>query len=208
VAALADMALYELAFPKQMRRAKVREALDAADAVLCDANLPAAALQRLMPLASGKPVFAIAISPAKVVRLIDVLPSLTCLFMNPREAAALAGVSGGQPLGAIIERLRGLGLASGVITQGPGPVLGFDAPGTISVDPPTPRKIADVTGAGDALAGAAMAAILRGMSLGQALREGVAAAMLAVESGASVPTLSDAAFAEAMALVPQPTEMR
>ena len=207
VAALADMALYELAFPKQMRRSKLREAVDAADALLCDANLPAAALDRLVPLADGKPAFAIAISPAKVVRLAGILPGLTCLFMNPREAAALAGMAA-DDAGAVIDRLRGLGLASGVITRGPGPLLGFDPSGIFAIEPPAPPSIADVTGAGDALAGATIAAMLRGLALAEALREGMAAAMLAIETPASVPTLSADAFAAALSLVPQPVEMR
>ena len=63
-----------------------------ADAILCDANLPAAALERLGgDWPTGKPLFAIAISPAKAVRLTGVLGSSRCLFMNRREAAALAG---------------------------------------------------------------------------------------------------------------------
>src|SRR3990170_1906964 len=94
VAALADMQLYEMAFPKQLRRAKVREEIAVADAVLCDANIPAAGMQRLASLTEGKPVFAIAISPAKAVRLTEVLPALACLYMNRREAAALAGRGG------------------------------------------------------------------------------------------------------------------
>ena len=202
VAALADMELYELAFPKQMRRSKVRAAVAGAEALLCDANLPAAALQRLVPLAAGKPVFAIAISPAKVVRLAETLPSLTCLFMNPREATALVGLQASDQHG-IIESLRRMGLSSGVITQGPGPVLGFDATGMVAIEPPAPRRIADVTGAGDALAGATMVAMMRGLELGEALREGLAAAMLAIETGASVPDLSTAAFSDALALVPK-----
>ncbi|WP_457937820.1 carbohydrate kinase family protein [Mesorhizobium sp. 10J20-29] len=207
VAALADMALYDLAFPKQMRRSKVREAVDAADALLCDANLPATALEKLVPLAAGKPVFAIAISPAKAVRLTGVLPLLTCLFMNPREAAALAGAQTGGA-DAMVGRLRDAGLAAGVVTQGPGPVLGFDPKGIVAIEPPAPRTIADVTGAGDALAGATIAAMLRGLELAEALREGMAAAMLAIETPASVPKLPADAFAEALALVPQPVEMR
>ena len=41
LAALADMGLYDLAFPKQMRRSSLRAAAGGADAILCDANLPA-----------------------------------------------------------------------------------------------------------------------------------------------------------------------
>ncbi len=208
VAALADMHLYEIAFPKQLRRAKLREEIAAADAILCDANIPAVGLERLAALAAGKPLFAIAISPAKAVRLAEVLPALACLYMNRREAAALAGMGGDDPIEAIIDRLRTLGLGRGVITQGSEPVTGFDAFRVLSVPPPKPRTIADVTGAGDALAGAMTAALLNGEPFGEALREGMAAALLAVESAASIPELSKDAFAEALALAPQPMEMR
>jgi sugar/nucleoside kinase (ribokinase family) len=208
VAALADMALYEMAFPKQLRRAKVREEIAAADAVLCDANIPAAGLQRLAALAEGKPVFAIAISPAKAVRLTDVLPALSCLYMNRREAAALAGMGSDDSTEVIIGRLRKLGLARGVITQGSDAVTGFDASSIIAVTPPAPRTVADVTGAGDALAGVMTVALLNGLPFGDALREGMAAALLAVESQSSVPELSKRAFADALALVPATAEMR
>lgn len=208
VAALADMQLYEMAFPKQLRRAKVREEVEAADAVLCDANIPAAGLQRLAALAEGKLLFAIAISPAKAVRLTEVLPALACLYMNRREAAALAGMGGDDAVEAIIDRLRSQGLTRGVITQGGQPTIGFDAFHCFSVTPPAPRKVADVTGAGDALAGAMTVALLGGKPFGEALREGMAAALLALESATSVPELAGQAFAETMALVPEVLEMR
>lgn len=208
VAALADMQLYEIAFPKQLRRAKMREEIAAADAVFCDANIPAAGLQRLAALAEGKPIFAIAISPAKAVRLTEVLPTLACLYMNRRETAALAGMGSDDPAEAIVTRLKAIGLTRGVITQGSGPVIGFDASGVVSVTPPAPRKVADVTGAGDALAGAMTVALLGGRPLGAALREGVAAALLALESASSAPELSRSDFARALALVPVVKEMQ
>ncbi|TGU19523.1 carbohydrate kinase, partial [Mesorhizobium sp. M4B.F.Ca.ET.150.01.1.1] len=100
--------LYDLAFPKQIRRAKVREAIAAADAILCDANLPTVALERLVALAGGRPVFAIAVSPAKVVRLAPLLADLSLLFMNRREAAALVGA---EPSGqTLVRQLRQAGL--------------------------------------------------------------------------------------------------
>ncbi|HEY6630780.1 MAG TPA: carbohydrate kinase family protein [Rhizobiaceae bacterium] len=208
VAALADMQLYEMAFPKQLRRAKMREEIAAADAVFCDANIPAAGLQRLAALAEGKPLFAIAISPAKAVRLADVLPALACLYMNRREAAALAGMGGDDPAGAVVDRLRAQGLTRGVITQGGQPTIGFDAFHILSVAPPAPKRVADVTGAGDALAGATTVALLDGKPFGEALREGMAAALLALESATSVPELAGQAFDETMALVPEALEMR
>ncbi|TIO53573.1 MAG: carbohydrate kinase [Mesorhizobium sp.] len=205
IVGFADMGLYDLAFPKQIRRAKVREAIAAADAILCDANLPTAALERLVAQAGGRPVFAIAISPAKVVRLVPLLGKLSLLFMNRREAAALAGadISGKD----LVKELRRVGLTAGVVTAGSAPVLGFDRSGIFAVDPPAPRRVADVTGAGDALTGATVAALLRGLPLRTALREGVAAAMLAIESAEAVPSFTTASFGQALALVPEAREV-
>ncbi|MDF3155678.1 carbohydrate kinase family protein [Mesorhizobium sp. XAP10] len=207
IVGFADMALYDLAFPKQIRRSKVREVIAAADAILCDANLPSSALERLVALAAGKPVFAIAISPAKVVRLLPVLKELSLVFMNRRETMALAGVAANATEREVVDGLRCSGLVSGVVTAGGGPMLGFDEAGAFSIQPPPPRKVADVTGAGDALAGATVAALLRGLPLRAALREGIAGATLAIESAAAVPEFTAASFAEALALVPDAREM-
>ncbi|WP_296745343.1 carbohydrate kinase family protein [Mesorhizobium sp.] len=205
IVGFADMGLYDLAFPRQIRRAKVREAIAAADAILCDANLPTAALERLVMQADGRPVFAIAISPAKVVRMIPLFPDLAVLFMNRREAAALLGTDlSGQDL---VTGLRRLGLRAGVVTAGGAPVLGFDESGVFEIDPPAPRRVADVTGAGDALTGATVAALLRGLPLRAALREGVAAAVLAIESTEAVPSFTSASFTQGLALVPDAREV-
>ncbi|RVC76076.1 carbohydrate kinase [Mesorhizobium sp. M4A.F.Ca.ET.022.05.2.1] len=207
IVGFADMALYDLAFPKQIRRAKVREAIASADALLCDANLPSAALERLVAQAAGKPVFAIAISPAKVVRLMPVLGSLAVLFMNRREAGALAGLGDDANGHDLVGGLRRAGLTSGVVTAGGEPVLGFDGEGLFSIAPPAPRRIADVTGAGDALTGATVAALLNGLPLRAALREGIAASILAIESTEAVPAFSAANFAQMLALVPGALEV-
>lgn len=211
VAALADMGLYDLAFPKQMRRAKIREELLHADAVLTDANLPAAALQRLAVAAKGMPVFAVAISPAKAVRMADVLPALDCLFMNRREAAALA--TGGRATvfedgAALAAALAEKGLRRGVISNGAAPVLAFEEERRWTIEPPQPHRIADVTGAGDALAGAAVAALLQGRDFVRAVREGMTAALLAIGVDSAVPFFDDEEFSAALALVPDAAGMR
>ncbi len=210
VAALADMDLYDTAFPKQMRRAKIRAELLDADALLTDANLPDAALERLTTAAPDTPVFAIAISPAKAVRLAGVLPKLSCLFMNRREAAALlarAGEAGGDDAVQFVAALRRAGLGRGVISEGERAVLAFDQSKVWRVVPPKPRHIVDVTGAGDALAGASVAALLKGMALPEALREGVAAAHLAIGVETAVPAFDDKAFESTLALVPSAVEV-
>lgn len=207
VAALADMALYDLALSKQLRRAAMREAAAAADAIFCDANLAPDALQRIPQLAGGKPIFAIGISPAKAVRLTDILPSLSCLFLNTREAGAITGLASDASSGVLVDALRSKGLASAVLSNAGEPVAAYDGTGMISVVPPRPRRIVDVTGAGDALAGMTAAALLQGAPFAQAVRVGMAAALLAIESPDPAPAHSAPAYEEALALVPQAQTM-
>jgi sugar/nucleoside kinase (ribokinase family) len=204
LAGLADMALYELAFAKQLRRSKAREEAADADAILTDANLPADALARVAALAADKPLFAIAISPAKVLRLAGILDRVSCLFMNLREAASLSATAAEAGAPAVAARLREAGLKSGVITMGSEALTGFDAEGIFSITPPKPASIADSTGAGDALAGVAVAAMMRGEPFRQALREGIAAAVLTIASPKAVVAIPDEALSEAVALVPEP----
>jgi pseudouridine kinase len=204
VVGFADMGLYDLAFPKQLRRAKLREAAATADALFVDANLPEAALERATTLTTGRPVFAIAISPAKAVRLSGVSTRLTQLFTNRSEAAALTGLEKTAEAPALVAALRDAGFRGGVISAGHGPVVAYDAEDAFAVTPPAPRRVADVTGAGDALAGATVAALLAGRPLREAVREGLAAALLAIESERAVPDFTAEAFAGALALVPDP----
>ncbi len=203
IAALADMSLYEIAFARQLRRASLRMAATGADAVLTDANLPAEALERIPRLADGKPIFAIAISPAKAPRLSGIFPELSCLFLNRREAGLLAGLAADAPASDLIAALRDRGLQRALMTSGPEPVIGFDGTGSFSIDPPRPPRIVDVTGAGDAMTGATVAALLRGEPFAAAAREGVAAALLTLQSARAVGRLDANAFDDALALVPQ-----
>jgi sugar/nucleoside kinase (ribokinase family) len=207
IVGFADMALYDTAFPKQMRRAKMRGAVAAADAIFCDANLPTPALEPLAEMAQGKPLFAVAVSPAKVLRLGAILPRLSLLFMNRREAAALCETGCEASTRDLAGGLRRKGLNGGIITSGSDSVLGYDVKGAFTIQPPKPRHIVDVTGAGDALAGATAAAVLRGLDLREALREGVAAALLAIESPNAVPIFDADRFAGMLALVPPAEEM-
>lgn len=205
ISGFADMGLYDLAFPKQMRRSAVRNAVARADAVLCDANIPAAGLERLAVLTADIPLFAIGVSPAKVIRLKIILPRLACLFLNRREVASLTGLHGDTS--EMLTALKEIGLRSAVITAGGEPIVGYSPEECFSLAPPAPRRVVDVTGAGDALTGTTIAAMMAGAPLTTALREGVAASLLAIESQAAVPNLSKSAFTEVLALVPQPEAM-
>lgn len=206
IAGFADMELYDLALPKQLRRSTIRQFIATQDAVLCDANIPLAGLERLAGLSEQRPIFAIAVSPAKVVRLRTILGSLACLFMNSREAGALVGKADLSAEEAV-RALRIAGLRTGVITSGSEELALFDEEGIFSLLPPSPAQLVDVTGAGDALAGVTVAALLRGMPLRNAIREGVAAASLTLESAQAVTKLEPKIFAGRLALVPQARPM-
>lgn len=205
VAALADMNLYEIGFPRQVRRREVRDAVAAADGLLVDANLPAAALHTL--LAAGPKPFAIAVSPAKAPRLAGVAARLHCLFCNRREAAAIAGPDALGAPAVLVAALRRLGVSIAVVSDGPRMLVAYAPSETWLFHPPRPRTISDVTGAGDALAGAAFLALVEDAPLVEAVRQGLAAAVLAVETPATVPELSAGAFADALERVPPPQRL-
>lgn len=202
ITGLADMELYERAFPRQMRRRKLRDAIASADALLCDANMPAEALAALASQHGARIFGAIAVSPAKAGRLKQFLPDLSILFMNGREARTLAGPGEACTLTDAVRELRTLGLSAGVITAGRDRVLLFDENGIFEIEPPAIDRVADVTGAGDALAGATMAALMKGESLREAVRQGVAGAGIAIGSASAAPEFDDTVFSAALARVP------
>ena len=138
IAALADMGLYDIAFAKQLRRAAARDAASKADAIFCDANLSIEALLRIPKLAGGKPVFAIAVSPAKAVRLAPILPDLACLFLNTREAGALTGLGIEATTVDMARALRKLDVKRAVLSSGGNPVLAFDEQAPSPSRPPHP----------------------------------------------------------------------
>lgn len=183
VIALADMELYRLFSPRRLATLSARAAVDGVGALLCDANLPEPTLSAIADLARARaiPVAAIAISPAKVIRFRSLLSKLDWLFMNAAEAAALTGVEQAEP-----EQwpglLRDMGLAGGVITHGPGPMIAFQGDTTIRLQPPRLDKVADVTGAGDATAASFFSAILSDMPIADAARLAVAAALVTLGS--------------------------
>ena len=202
ITALADMSIYESALPRQISRRKTRDAITASDAILADANMPADSIRRLLALANGKPVFMIAISPAKAVRLQGLLAGLHCLFMNRREAIALAGFGPQDDPGPaqVLSRLTAEGLKRAVVTDGPNEALLLEDGGISSVTPPIAKLIADVTGAGDALAGVASAMMLDGKGFAPSVRAGMAAAAATIENrNANIDLRKNRRFSELLA---------
>lgn len=205
VIALADMELYKLFVPRRLAIRSIRDAFEATDLILCDANLPADTLSSIAARAAthGKPLAAIAISPAKVVRLKPCLAGINHLFLNEAEAAALTESRPDDPRDWVTE-LRALGLKNGVITRGKRELIAFSSDTIVSLQPPVVDNVADVTGAGDSLAAGVLSALLAGHDLGEAVRHGTAAAAITVQSPfATAENLSPALLKTMLALVPQ-----
>ena len=197
------MRLYDIAFAKQLRRASVREAVREADAIFCDANLTADALVRMPKLAAGKPIFAIAISPAKATRLAPILADLACLFLNTREAGALTGLGREATGNRYGDGTARIGCqARGAVERRPTPCSPLRAglfasrrlPHAVSPMSPAPAMRWPAPGGGSSARS----------PFREAVREGLAAALLTLECAEAVPAFSEADFAAALTLVPRP----
>lgn len=205
VIALADMALYDAFSARRLRARSMRDSLDAAGYVLCDANLPAETLTALAKecAARGRPLAAIAISPAKVTKLRGALPLLDHLFMNAAEAEAIVGEPADHPE-EWPRLLKSCGLRGGSVTSGGGPAVAFAGNQIAVIEPQPLSTIADVTGAGDAFAAGYLDGLLSGMELTERLRRAVASATLTLACHrATDENLSASSLAAQIALVPE-----
>ncbi|MBX4867804.1 carbohydrate kinase [Rhizobium bangladeshense] len=204
VIALADMDLYRFFVPRRLSIRWVREAFAAHDCILVDANLPEETITAIVAKAHSldKPVVAIAISPAKVVRLKPSIKDIEYLFLNEAEATALVGqqpqdAAGWAPL------LKAIGIRSAVVTRGQRELVAIREGCVATLQPPVADAVADVTGAGDSLAAGTLAALITGLPLEEAVRYGAAAAALTVQSRHAVnENLTADGLNEALALVP------
>jgi sugar/nucleoside kinase (ribokinase family) len=202
--ALADMELYRFFVPRRLAVRQVRDAIDAADFLLTDANLPAETLAALGRMATErrKPLAGIGISPAKVVRYAGQFASFHYLFMNEAEARALTGV---QPddYRAWPSIFRVAGLNGGAVTRGRREVIAWHGDQVAILLPPPLEAIGDVTGAGDGFAAGFLHAIFEGQPLGDAICTGAASARLALASEmATAEDLTRDMLMRTLALVP------
>jgi pseudouridine kinase len=159
--------------------------------IFADANLPIQTMQHIMD-AAGEIGFSLAVDAVSVVKA-QRLPmqheGIDFLFMNVDEAAAILAGNASSPL-LLATEMQKRGARQVVITAGSAGAFFADAQGALHV-PAIRAKVADVTGAGDSL----VATMLWRLSFGDqpidALRWGVLAAGLTVESTKSVrPDLS------------------
>jgi len=204
VMALADMELYRLFGARRLKIRAMRQALDAAGLILCDANLPAETLSAIADAAviRSLPCAAIAVSVASMGRFRDCLDRIDILFMNSDEAAELCGAMAPSPE-LWPAMLRSAGLRCGVVTRTAGMAIAFDTQSAWGLQSPPDDAVVDTAGAGDALAAGTLSARLAGHALGEALRHGMAAAITSLTPNGPVTELTAARLESALALVPQ-----
>jgi sugar/nucleoside kinase (ribokinase family) len=196
VIGIADAAVLEEIGPLDV--SDVAAASHGSEFWVLDANLCMETLDFLVEEAreQGHAVAAIAVSPAKAIRLYPMLERLTVLFANRLEAAALLGENPEEKTFSTAFAARELarhGPLKVVVTGGNGP-LAVASGGEMRSFTPLKTDAKAVNGAGDSFAAGTISGLARGKSLNDSIRLGLAAAALTVESGdvAAAPFHPDA----------------
>ena len=178
------------------------EELNAMDAVALDANLPEETI-RFLAESLEVPVFADAVSTAKVGKLRGALGRLHCLKPNRIEAELLTGMEIRSVEDAVraAERLNAAGVRCVYLTLGlQGAVCAGE--GACAFLPCDARGAVSATGAGDAFAAALLWAHCEGLDLLESCTAGMAAAAIAVGAAEAVsPELNRKNLIERMAMI-------
>jgi pseudouridine kinase len=191
-AACADMDIFD-----DMDAAFCESRLEAAgspEGVFADCNLPTGTLTMLRERCrrAQVPLAVDAVSLAKSQRLGDDLGGIRLLYLNRDEAAALAGTD--RPDEAV-EALCRRGAQAVIVGEGRDGVRAGDETGVFTIAMPQ-TTVANVSGAGDALAAAAFLGCVEGASLRKAVEFGMGCAHAALTSYRSIPEEFDRKDAE------------
>jgi pseudouridine kinase len=183
-----DMAIVNQITPRYVndRRRLVRDA----SMVVIDANLPPETLRTVFRLASryGVPVCADPTSRNLAQRLCPYLDRLHIATPNPAEAEVLLGqgpIAGRNDAIAAAKQLVARGVEIAVITLAEMGVC-YATSNESGHVPALDIDVVDLTGAGDALTAAVIFGLLEGMPVGEAIRLGVSAAALTIQSRETV----------------------
>lgn len=198
--AVASMAAIDALTPAVLQER--RGTLRGAAWVVADGNLPEGTLAHLLTVAAGAgvPVVFEPVSVPKAARLRPVLTAgLVPRVVTPNvpELAALLGrdvPDTSRDVRVAAAELHALGVALVWVRRGAhGSML--SAPDGVHDLPALPATVQDVTGAGDAMLAAFLAALTSGLPPAEAARHGHAAAAITIESDHAVsPTLTPAAI--------------
>ncbi|MDI6772252.1 MAG: PfkB family carbohydrate kinase [bacterium] len=163
-----------------------RQAIATAGVLVNDANLSEDAQAALMAMAGDAPRILLATSPDKAVRLRPSLNGAAVVVCNRQEACILVGVVGAPDWQVLGAALVAGGVGRAVITQGEGGV-GVATRDETAFEPAVRVPVVDPTGAGDAVAAAAVHGYLAGMSPAQTAVLAASAASCVVQSPENTP---------------------
>lgn len=198
--AVAAMAAVEALTPAALQER--RGVLRGAAWVVADGNLPEASLAHLLSLAAEAGA-AVVFEPVSVPKAARLRPALAAGLVpqavtpNVPELAALLGRAVPDEPGALraaAAELHAQGVRLVWVRRGAAGSL-LSGPEGVTELPALPAEVRDVTGAGDAMLAAFLAALASGLPPAEAARHGHAAAAITVESDHAVsPTLTPAAI--------------
>lgn len=167
------------------------EVIAAEDGVVLEVDTSAAISDRVLALAKehGKPVYCIVGNMGVILKHPEYLHEMACFICNEMEAGRLfredyTALGPDDMLEALKRGSAVAGIPAMVVTMGPkGAVYVDNRTGEFGFCPPPNVAVVDTTGAGDAFFSAAVAALMRGAPLSQAVRDGtdLAARTLQVE---------------------------
>lgn len=182
--AVSDMGIYEHLTPAWL--AQELDVLNAAAAVVVDANIPAETVTCLAETCAA-PIFADPVSTAKAGKLKPVLGRLHTLKANRLEAELLSGVAitGDASLRAAAQALLDTGLKRVFLSLGPDGALAAQGDEMVRL-PIFPGEMKNATGCGDAFMAALVWAYLAGLDLTQSARAGLAAAAIALAGAETI----------------------
>ncbi|MDO5444067.1 MAG: PfkB family carbohydrate kinase [Eubacteriales bacterium] len=169
--AINDMGVVSCITPEHLKQHA--EKISCYPAIVIDANLPQETIEYLADNFT-MPIYADAVSAAKVKKLENVLGKIYCLKLNQLEAETLTGES--APVRAA-KALYAAGVKRPFISAGKDGIITFDGKEIISV-PAEKAECINTTGAGDAATAALVYAGIHGYSPKNS-------AVLAVKAGAA-----------------------
>jgi pseudouridine kinase len=177
--AVADMTAAESLTPGHIRAHA--SAIRAADAVVIDANLTPQAIAAACDLAAGRTLCLLPVSPAKASRIAPYLEAASCIVLSAAELQVLAGsavLDSSDAARAVGTLRRKSGLTTVVTMDARGLVWVGREVFPVPVVPPV--SVLNPSGAGDAVAAAALYGILAGFSERETARLALAAGVMTV----------------------------
>lgn len=182
IAALADMILYDQLTIDQFAQDPIKAHIAHADILITDGNLPKDILIEIGHLKTSSCLwYAMATSPAKIVKYKDILGELELLSMNVTEAEALSGQSPND-ITEFHTILTSMGLNSAIVTNGGSKCLFYKDQNIVKFTPPLLDNIVDVTGAGDAFLSGFISGRMDGKSSPDALQDAMSASYITLGS--------------------------